>query len=452
MVCDDTIVALCTPQGPGAIALLRITGHHAISIVDTMASLADGSSLLKSQSHTIHYGTIKDRHDETVDSVLFLLMRAPKTFTGCDTVEITCHNNPFIIDAIIARAIECGARLAQPGEFTKLSVLNKKIDLVQAEAINDLIHANSQEAIKRSLAQIKGSLSFEIEQIEKQLLNALALSEVSFDFLDEENIDFGDQISNIIQLILDKTDRLVSSFEKQKQIRQGIRIALIGSVNVGKSSLFNALIGSHRAIVTDKAGTTRDSIEAGMYQEGLYWTLIDTAGLRNTRNHIEQEGIKRSFKEADLADIILLVEDGSRKHTPEEQVVYDDLLKKHTAKIISIQSKKDLFPQSHPSHIMSVSIHDHSSISQLKNAIQVKIDLLLNTQTSPYLLTRRQLGLLTSTHQKCLEIKGLLEGKRNFELVSIHLQDALADLTEITGKSVSEQAMDAVFREFCVGK
>lgn len=322
---DETIIAQCTPQGNGAIALLRISGLEAIEVATKISSLASGLPLKNLPSHTIHYGYITNPQGERIDHVMFLLMQGPKTFTGQNTVEITCHNNPFIIQAIIEQALLHGARMAKNGEFTKRAVLNKKIDIIQAEAINELIHANTQFGLKKSLAQLEGSFSHWIEKIQKKLLKALAFSEASFEFIDEE-MSFGPQIKTIITETLNTITSIKKTFEQQLHIRQGVRIALIGSVNAGKSSLFNALLNKERAIVTNIAGTTRDALEAGLYKDGIYWTLIDTAGIRQTEDVIEQEGIKRSLHEAQLADIILLIVDNSRIPSPEERAFYTDII------------------------------------------------------------------------------------------------------------------------------
>ncbi|PKN03284.1 tRNA uridine-5-carboxymethylaminomethyl(34) synthesis GTPase MnmE, partial [Candidatus Dependentiae bacterium HGW-Dependentiae-1] len=285
----DAIVALCTPQGSGALALLRISGDNAVEIATNMSALASGQTLIELPTHTIHFGSVVDNAGTTIDQVLFLLMRAPKTFTGHDTVEITCHNNPFIIDSIIQQALTHGARLAQPGEFTKQAVLNNKVDLVQAEALNELIHANTQIGLKKALAQLEGTLSAELAMIEKLLLKALTLSEASFEFLDDETV-FDEQIIQCVNSVCSVITTLKTQFDQQQQIRQGLRIAIIGSVNAGKSSLLNALLKKERAIVTPIAGTTRDTVEAGIYRHGTYLTLVDTAGLRVTDDSIEQEG------------------------------------------------------------------------------------------------------------------------------------------------------------------
>ncbi len=451
---EQTIVALCSPKGSGAIGLIRITGTGAICIADAISNLADGKKLSEHQTHTIHYGKIIDQEGSPIDSVLFLLMHAPKTFTGQDTVEITCHNNAFIIESIVAQAIAVGARLAQAGEFTKRAVLNKKIDLIQAEAINDLIHAHSQEALKRSLSQLEGTLSHHIHEIEKQLVKALALSEASFEFIDEEALEFGSQIKKIIASVRTKINMMQQSHAQQKQIREGIRIALIGSVNAGKSSLFNSIIGTHRAIVTNQAGTTRDVIEAGLYEEGLYWTLIDTAGLRQTKDVIEVEGIDRSYKEAQKADIVLLVVDGSRELIAQETAIYENLLKQYSSKTILLYNKSDL-PQKAKkltSGHTSVSSNQPDTIAKLKKELQSKIDRLFKTEGSAYLLTQRQHNLLRGLEHKLASIIPLFEGNLAYELISHHLQNALSELAELTGKTISERGMDAVFREFCVGK
>ena len=266
---SDTIIAQCTPRGSGAIALLRISGLQAFTIVDKFSLLASKQKISDVSSHTIHYGQIIDLNNEVVDQVMFIVMRAPKTFTGENVIEITCHNNPFIIEKIISLSIENGARLAQPGEFAKRSFLNGKIDLIEAEAINELLNAHTQESLKKSLANLEGSFSNFIQKIEIKLMHCLALCNASFEFLDDE-IEFESQIKEEISNIVDDIIELKKTFNKRQQIKEGIRIALIGSVNAGKSSLFNALLNKERAIVSSIAGTTRDSIEASVFTSDYF--------------------------------------------------------------------------------------------------------------------------------------------------------------------------------------
>lgn len=451
---EQTVIAQCTPKGSGALALLRLSGTKAVAITDAIAHLPGNKKLIKQPTHTIHFGWVIERSGKKIDQVLFLLMHAPHSFTGQNTVEITCHNNPFIIEAIIHAALAAGAYLAQEGEFSKRAVLNNKIDLVQAEAINELIHANTQSGLKKSLAQLQGSLSSWVSAIEQELVKALAFCEASFEFIDEE-ISFGPQIKEIITNVLQTIDTVKATFDQQQQIRQGIRIAIIGSVNAGKSSLFNALLGKDRAIVTNIAGTTRDAIEAGLYKEGNYWTLIDTAGLRITDDVIEQHGIKRSFQEAQQADIILLVVDRSRELNKHEEEVYLQLFNDYHHKIILIYSKTDLpliTKLDYALESISTCQNDKISFSLIEQTIQKKIELLFTAIESPFLLNTRQFNLLLNVEQQLTVIQEMLTKNIQYELISFHLNEALSELSQLTGKSISEAGMDAVFRHFCVGK
>lgn len=455
-VFDQPIIAQCTPQGSGAIALLRLSGNNAFIVADAISVLPQQKKLSAQTTHTIHYGHVIDVDGNHLDQVLFLVMHAPHTFTGENTIEITCHNNPFIIQSILHAAITAGARMAQEGEFSRQAVQNNKIDILQAEAINDLIHANTQLALKQSLSQLEGSFTQWITLIEKQLIKALALSDASFEFLDEENMQFSAQIKEIIANILTTTVNLKNTFDQQQQVRNGIRIAIIGSVNAGKSSLFNALLNKERAIVTNIAGTTRDAIEAGLYKNGNYWTLIDTAGLRTTDDIIEQMGIIRSRQEAHKADIILLVFDGSELLSAAEMAVYQELVDSYGDKIIMVISKTDL-PQQENSiinnkSIYAVSTQNKATIVALEHAIQNKINTLFASIGSPFLLNQRHFNALLALENNLQTISNMLTPNTSYELVSYHLNDALSTLSELTGKTISEAGMDAVFREFCVGK
>jgi len=454
---EETIIAQCTPKGSGAIALLRISGITAFDIATKISRLPSGELLYAQPSHSIHFGYVIDNAGAHLDQVMFLLMRGPKSFTGQDTVEITCHNNPFIVQDILNQAIAHGARLAQEGEFTKRAVLNNKIDLIQAEAINELIHANTHMALKKSLAQLEGSFSHWITKIEKALVKALAYSESSFEFIDEE-MSFGPDIKNMLTSVVNTLESIKKTFNQQQQIRSGIRIAIIGSVNAGKSSLFNALLNKDRAIVTNIAGTTRDAIEAGVYKNNAYWTLIDTAGLRQTNDIIEQEGIKRSGQEAQQADVILLVFDASRIITPEESIVYSKLIELYGHKTIILRNKADMMqgaiaqPETYANGLL-VSSKTRYNIDLVEQLIEEKIATLFASIESPFLLNQRHFNNILALEKKLFALMELLEGPTiAFELVSYHLNDALANLSELTGKSISEQGMDAVFREFCVGK
>ena len=455
-VLQDTIVAQCTPSGIGALSLIRISGTEAVSIADRMVQLADGQSLHALATHTIHYACIVDRAtNNIIDRVLVLLMRAPKTFTGQDTVELTCHGNPFIVQNIINLALHHGARHAQPGEFTQKAVMHGKFDLIRAEAIHELVTAQTQVALKQSLAQLDGTLSHHIMKFEHELLKALALSEASFEFLDDDQ-EFADQIITILTPLCNEIRTLLASTSSNQLIKQGVRIAIIGSVNTGKSSLFNTLLGNKRSIVSASPGTTRDTVEALLERDGSFITLIDTAGLRTTNDHIEHEGIQRTYEQAHSADIILLVYDGTQDITKPEQVVYQTITQQYAHKIINVISKHDLSaaPTVTLEHAVHVSSHSKQGIAELEHTLLQRIhEILHQTDASPYLLSQRQIILLQMLMH---DVDGIIQmlGQQlpAYELISHHLNSALTSINTLTGKTMSEQGMDLIFREFCIGK
>jgi len=452
---DETIIAQCTPKGPGALALLRMSGTQALSIASAMSVLPSQKTVQTAATHTVHYGWIIDHNRARIDQVMIIVMHGPATFTGQDVVEITCHNNQFIIDAIIEIAIHHGARLAQHGEFTRRAVLNNKVDLLQAEAINDLIHAQSPLALKKTLSQLKGSLSQWIQSIETELFRILAFCEASFEFIDEE-ITFDEQIRASLRTARHMITDVKKTYSHQQQIKQGFRVALLGSVNAGKSSIFNALLSKQRAIVTNKAGTTRDVLEDALYKDGLYWTIVDTAGLRTTDDEIEQEGIKRSFIESQTADVIILVCDGTRSLSQEEHTIYEQLIRSYESKVILIENKADqgyiIAQNLSRQPELRISAHQPESVQALEALIDQKITRLSSNMDAPFLLNKRQFSLLIELERKLREIETILNGPIQYEILSYHLNDALAHISELTGKSISEQGMDAIFKQFCVGK
>lgn len=465
--CDqETIIALCTPRGHGAIALMRLTGKNAFSVADTFAQLSSRLSIINVPTHTIHHGYIVDKALEDqiiIDEVMFLVMDAPKTFTGQPTVEITCHNNPFIIEAIIRLAIQHGARSATHGEFTKRAFLNGKIDLVQAEAINDVIHAQTELALRKSMEQLQGSFSHFLAQLEERLVLLLCSVEASFEFLDEEQRDlaFDTHITMQLTAIAQDIKKALLHYNNQQQIKQGIRIALCGAVNAGKSTLFNTLLKQQRAIVADKAGTTRDSIESAVYKNGTFMLFVDTAGLRNTHDEIEQLGIDRTHIEAAQADIILLVIDASQTMTQEQHTDYQILIDRYPEKIILIINKIDRCTlleldqrnwfTSQVSHVR-LSAHTQVGIEKLEEAIEEKVQTLFKTLQSPFLLNQRQHSVLAEIDKKIDFI--VTEGQHalHYELMAYHLKEVLETLAQATGKNITERLLDAVFSTFCVGK
>ncbi len=453
---SDTIVALCTAQGNGALALIRVSGPQAWDICSSLLRLKSGKNLAEISSHSVHAADIY-AHSQIIDSVMIIALRGPKTFTGYDTIEITCHNNPIIIQTIIELIIQAGGRPAQQGEFTRQAYENKKIDLVQAEAINELISAQTQQALKKSLSQLQGSLSIFIQEIEDILCKSVAWCESSFEFLDDEG-DFHQEIYHFLLEITQKIEPLLHGYAAQRHIRQGYRVALIGGVNAGKSSLFNLMVGQKRAIISPLAGTTRDSIESTLIMGGITTTFIDTAGLRIISDVIEQEGIERSYGEAHASDIILLVIDGSQPLSTQEEMIYNDLIAKYPQKIIYIQNKSDLPAVTHlivPSSALIVSSQNLAHKLLLETKILEKIAQLSQSQELPFLVNKRHYELLQTLLHDINNIKNMLEaasGAPHYELISYHLKQALETVSQVTGKSVSENALDRVFKEFCVGK
>lgn len=463
---QQAIVALCTPRGSGAIALIRLSGSNAIDVADCMARLSSGQSLLQAPSHTIHHGHVVDKNNnnEIIDEVLFLLMQAPKTFTGQNTVEITCHNNQFIIERVINLAITYGARAAGAGEFSKRAFMQGKIDLVQAEAINELLSAQTERALRQSMSMLGGSLSHHVTDIQAQLVHLLSYVEASFEFLDEEqrDLDFSQAVIERTDKILAQITELTAQFSHQKQVKEGIRIAVLGTVNAGKSTLFNALIKKERAIVADIAGTTRDSIEATTFSNGNFLLFVDTAGMRQTQDIIEQKGIERSFAEAAHADIILLVVDGTVALSAQQIEQYQALINDYAHKMIFVINKIDKGQQAHDDHFgltldctiptFKVCAKESLGIDALHDAIQQKIQELFSQLNSPFLLNQRQFKLLTEIEARLKFIANSYSDGIHYELVAYKIKDLLEKVSELTGKNVTEQVLDTVFSEFCVGK
>jgi tRNA modification GTPase len=455
---SETIIAQITPAGCGAVAMVRLSGPDAIAIAAALSLLPKNKTLVEQATHTIHYGWAVNQAKQPIDQVLFFLMRAPQTFTGEETVEISCHNNPFIIQAIIHEAIRLGARLAERGEFTRRAFENGKITLVQAEAINEIITTQTETALQKSLAQLEGSFSHWIDLIQRELMQALTLSEAGLEFVDDE-VDFTPQICALGEGVAAEIARLQKTYDVRVQVRQGLRIALIGAVNAGKSSLFNRLLGQERSIVTALAGTTRDTVEAGLYRSGTYWTLIDTAGIRETANIIEQEGVRRSLQEAHMADIIVLVLDGSVPVSEELRLVYQNIHDQYGSKIIFVQTKIDSGDLCGPvlnipcGEMLKISSTTGQGCDLLEKKIETTIRQLLERADAPFLINQRHFHILSSLLQKLASVQALLNQQViHYELVSYHLRDALEELTQLTGKGVSDAALDAIFREFCVGK
>jgi tRNA modification GTPase len=453
----STIIACCTPPVTGALALIRISGPQALTITQKFTRLSKNKNITQALSHTILHGHVINTNTITdIDDVLLLIMHGPKTFTGYDTVEITCHGNLHIVQEIITQACCHGARKAQAGEFTRQAYENKKIDLLQAEAIADLIHAQTITARTAALAQLRGSLSETMNTIHNQLVTIAAWGQAELEFLDTQE-DFSPQIQELTKKLLQNINKLLQDYDQNKQLRNGITIALIGPVNAGKSSLFNTLVGYNRAIVTPIPGTTRDTIHASINHQGNTITFIDTAGLRTTNDVIEQEGMKRSLEEIEQADIVVIVLDQSRVLTRQEQETFSEILHHNHTKSILVYNKADLptklksVPQG-TLYPVPISTVNKQGFEQLWHHIDQHISQLLSNTSTTWLINQRHYGHLLTLKNQLLTILDLLDQQTSTEILVYHIEQALNELSDMTGTTVNQQIMDTVFKTFCVGK
>lgn len=439
---NDTIVALSTAPFESALALIRMSGKEAHKILRNIFSVP----ISEDQGPQIIHGQIIN-DGEVIDDVVVNLTKAPKTFTGEDTVEISCHGNLVIINKIIEACIKFGARLAEKGEFTKKAFINGKIDLIQAESINDLIRANSESAVKVALQGLKGSVSNKIKDLKNDLLDIISQIEVNIDYPEYEDIE---QLTNKIllpriKILSEKSSKILEEAETGQMIRDGIKVAIVGKPNAGKSSLLNALLEEEKAIVTDIAGTTRDIVEGRIIIGGLPFLFLDTAGLRNPTNKIESLGVERSKKAISEADIIINVIDASKTG----QKIETGIKKKPH---IIVLNKKDIGIKSKIEGI-SISALKKDNIEELKKAIVKKTGIELKEYDQYALLSNtRQIGLMQKA-KRALEDASLSCKKMvPVDLIYIDLRLALDALLEILGEKSNIDLDNEVFSRFCVGK
>ncbi|RYZ82688.1 MAG: tRNA uridine-5-carboxymethylaminomethyl(34) synthesis GTPase MnmE [Proteobacteria bacterium] len=334
---DDTIVALATPPGVGAIGIVRLSGKQALTILD---QLAPGKKLSAKQSHTLHFAHLK-QGGRILDEAVVALYKSPKSYTGEDVVELSCHGSSYILQEVISLCIKYGARQAHPGEFTQRAFLNGKMDLAQAEAVADVINAETKAAQRAAMNQLRGGFSGKLSELREQLINFAALIELELDF-SEEDVEFADraELKKLVREITEETEKLIQSFQLGNVVKNGVRVAIIGKPNAGKSTLLNALLNEERAIVSDIPGTTRDTIEEVLNIKGILFRLIDTAGIRDhSTDEIENLGIQRSRVNAEQADLILRLKDMTDKSVDKDL----NWLEKYSNKTIVVSTKFDLW-------------------------------------------------------------------------------------------------------------
>lgn len=440
---DHTICAISTALKEGAISIVRLSGEDAIPIVNQIFT----KDLSHVPSHTIHYGHILDDHKEPVDEVLVSVFRAPKTYTREDIIEINCHGGIFITRKILSIVLSHGAKLAKPGEFTQRAFYHGRIDLSQAEAVEDMIEATNDSAAKMAIRGIRGSVHQLLQPLIEDLLDIIAQIEVNIDYPEYEDIEQLTQQDLLpkVKEWLGRIDAILKKANTGQLIKNGIDTVIIGRPNVGKSSLLNALLEEDKAIVTDIAGTTRDIVEGQIHIGSVQLNLIDTAGIRHASDKIEQIGIEKSQEKLQQAKLVLLVLDGSHPLTKEDE----DLLEKTKDKLrLIIWNKQDLSDTSQEGICISAKNHQ---IQPLIDALEslYQNDLL---KEEPVLSNERQIGLLQQARSAMTRAQLALEDHTEPDLVEIDIQEAYEDLKEILGEVHREDLLDTLFSKFCLGK
>ena len=446
----DPICAISTAFGTGGIAVIRVSGEGSIAIVDTL--FHGRTRLTEAKGGSVHFGRIvapqPPEGGEVLDEVLCSVFRAPHSFTGEDTVEIACHGSLYIQQELLRWLIDAGCRAAEPGEFTRRAFLNGKMDLTQAEAVADLIAAQSKAEKDLALSQLRGSVSTELAALRERLLHFTSLIELELDFADHEELEFADraELSALADEIESKLANLLSSFRTGNAIRNGIPVAIIGAPNVGKSTLLNALVGEQRAIVSDIQGTTRDTIEDTVILDGILFRIIDTAGLRETNDTIEQMGVERSLQAAQKAQIILYV----KAPQPPEGGGEESLAKSIAAikgTVIRVLNKCDTGVQGDGIRISA----KNGEIEPLKREM-VRIAKEGMQSSAVMLSNARHYEAITRAHDAIVRVKEGMSAGLSGELLSMDLQDCLAAIGEVTGQITNAEVLSNIFSKFCIGK
>ena len=449
-IVHTTICAISTPYGSGGIAVIRVSGESAIGIVDTL--FRGRKPLLEAKAYTVHYGEIV-KDEEVLDQVLVSVFRAPHSFTGEDVVEIACHGSMYIQQTLLQWLVDAGCQLAKAGEFTQRAFLNGKMDLTEAEAVADLIAAQTKAEKDLALTQLRGGISCELANLRERLLTITSLIELELDFADHEELEFADrsQLHELAREIDTTITQLVASFKTGNAIKQGIPVAIIGAPNVGKSTLLNALLGEERAIVSDIQGTTRDTVEDTLILGGMLFRFIDTAGMRETQDTIENMGIQRSRLAAQRAMVIIHLQDAT--HPVDTLAELEGLEDK---KIIHVYNKADLLGDE---AIRLLGDKARISISAKQGDISALKQLLLDYAHEQYDL-RNAVTISSTRHYEALlkaqaAIQRVTDGlamQLSGEFLSMDLQDCLAALGEITGQITSQEVLNNIFSKFCIGK
>lgn len=450
---EDTITAIATASGVSAINIIKVSGKESIEIVN---KIFKGHDLTVSNTYTIHYGYI-EYNNEKIDEVLVSVFKSPKTYTGEDVVEINCHGGLATTNKILEILLTSGCRLAEPGEFIKRAFLNGKKDLIEVEAVEDIINAKTEKARKMSMNGVSGILTEMIKNLKEKILSIIANIEVNIDYPEyEDAIEITNNIlKENINEIESSLNKILKESEKGKLIKNGIKVGIIGKPNVGKSSLLNRLLDEEKAIVTDIEGTTRDIVEGTIYINGIPLYLIDTAGIRKTDNIVEQIGVQKSEKIIEEADLIIAIFDGSKEITEEDYEILDKI---NSKKVLVIINKQDLNTKIDLSkfekyNIIKCSVKNNQNIEKIYEEINKMFNLNeLETNDLTYISNARQISLVKKSLEIIKEIKKQNENQTPVDLIQIDLQNLWETLGEIIGDSYKEELLDEIFSKFCLGK
>lgn len=454
----DTIAAISTGLTNSGISIIRVSGPDTFSLMDRIFVSKNGKKKLSEQkTHTIHYGFIKDKN-QIVDEVLVSVMRAPHTYTAEDVAEINCHGGVLVTKKVLQTVLKEGARLAEPGEFTKRAFFNGRIDLSKAEAIMDVIHSKNEMALKNSIAQLEGSVAKEISELRSRILRHTAFIEAALDDPEHISLDgFTNELKESIIEIRKKLWRFIESAENGRLLREGIKTVILGKPNVGKSSLMNLFTGSDRAIVTEIAGTTRDTIEENVMLHGISLLLVDTAGIRQTDDVVEKIGVDKALRIAQDADLILYLTDAQMCPDEEDMQILESLSGK---KVILLKNKTDLIQgdvkvstEETGYKAIAISVKTKEGIDELEKTIEeMFFQKEIGSDDEITITKERQKQALLSAYTSLGQVLSSIEDNMPEDFFSIDLMQSYQSLGEITGESVEEDLINTIFKEFCMGK
>ena len=449
---NDTIAAISTALGTGAISIIRVSGDDSINIVN---KIFKGKDLTKVMSHTINYGYIA-YNNEIIDEVLVSIMKSPKTFTKEDIVEINCHGGIATTNKVLELLLTNGARLAEPGEFTKRAFLNGRIDLINAEGVMDLINSKTEKNRQISINKLNGKASNLIKELREKLIKIISNIEVNIDYPEYEDIEVltNEKILPEVMTFKNDLEKIIKDSEDGKIINEGINVGIIGKPNVGKSSLLNALLEEEKAIVTDIEGTTRDIVEGKINLGGIILNIIDTAGIRETDNLVEKIGVEKSMEIIDKVDLIIFVLNNNEFISEEELKILDKIKDKNSIIVINkIDLEKRIDLTNYNKKIIEISVKDNIGIEELKNEIKriYNIDN-IDTKDMTYLSNARSIALLKQSLLKINNSIKNIEENAPIDIVELDLKNAWELLGEIIGETYSDELLDELFSRFCLGK